>query len=55
MLEQKKKTLTGSIKNILHEGVEIQHQVGYKFLTFILGDDTDVIIDFVKNTIDKYT
>lgn len=50
-----KKTLTGFIKNKLHEGVEIQHQVGYKFLTFILGDDTDVIIDFVKNTIDKYT
>lgn len=53
--DTEKKTLQGSIKKLLHDGVEIDHQIGYKFLKFILGDDTDVIIQFVKNTIDKYT
>lgn len=50
-----KKTLQGSIKKILHDGVEIEHQIGYEFLNFILGNNTDLIVDFVKNTIDKYT
>jgi hypothetical protein len=50
-----KKTLQGSIIKILHNGLEFEHQIGYEFLTFILGHDTDVIIQFVKNTIDKYT
>jgi hypothetical protein len=49
-----KKTLQGSITKILHNGVEIEHHIGYKFLKFVLGDDTDMILDFVKNTIDKY-
>ena len=49
-----KKTLQGSIKKILHDGVEIDHKIGYEFLKFILGNDTDLIVDFVKNTIDKY-
>ena len=49
-----KKTLQGSIKKILHDGVEIEYQIGYEFLKFILGNDTDLIVDFVKNTIDKY-
>jgi hypothetical protein len=50
-----KKTLKGSITKLLHNNVEIEHQIGYKFIKFILGDDTDAIIDFVKITIDKYT
>ena len=50
----KNSTLQGSIKKILHNGVEIEHQIGYEFLKFMLGNDTDLIIDFVKNTIDKY-
>ena len=49
------KTLKGSITKIVHNGVEIEHQTGYEFIRFILGDDTHSIIDFVKNTIDKYT
>jgi hypothetical protein len=53
--DTEKKTLHGSIKKILHNGVEIEHQIGYEFLKFVLCDDTDLIIDFVKNTIDKYT
>lgn len=52
--DTEKKTLQGSIKKILHDGVEIEHQIGYEFLKFILGNDTDLIVDFVKNTIDKY-
>jgi hypothetical protein len=50
-----KKTLEGYIKKISHNGVELYHYVGYKFLKFILENNTDLIIDFVKNTIDKYT
>jgi len=50
-----KKTLNGSRKKILHNGVEIEHLVGYKFLEFILGEHVDLVIDFVRCTIDKYT
>lgn len=53
--ETEKKTVKGSITKILHNGVEIEHQIGHKFLKFILGDDMDTIIDFVKNTLNKYT
>ena len=53
--DTEKKTLQGSIKKILHNGLELEHQIGYEFLKFILGHDTDIIIQFVKNTIDKYT
>jgi len=53
--DTEKKTLDGYIKKILHNGVELEHQIGYEFLRFILGDDTNVVIQFVKNTIDKYT
>ena len=48
------KTLSGCIKKILHNDVEIIHMIGYELFKFILGNDTDLIIDFVKNTIDKY-
>lgn len=50
-----KKTLHGLNKKITHNGVEIEHYVGYEFLTFIFGEKTEEIIEFVKNTIDKYT
>jgi hypothetical protein len=53
--ENKKKTFQGSIKKIIHNGVEIEHQIGCEFLKFILGDYTEYVIDFVKNTIDRYT
>jgi hypothetical protein len=48
------KTLKGNTKKILHNGVEIEHQVGNDFLRFVFGSDTELVIDFVKNTIDKY-
>lgn len=53
--DTEKKTLDGDIKKLLHNDVEIEHQIGYKFLKFILHNDTDLIINFVKTTIDKYT
>ena len=53
--DTEKKTLQGSSKRIVHNGVEIEHQMGYKFLRFMLGNDTELIINFVRDTIDKYT
>jgi hypothetical protein len=53
--DTEEKTLQGSNKKITHNGVEIEHQVGCQFLTFIFGKETEEIIEFVKNTIDKYT
>ena len=37
--DTEKTTLQGCIKKIIHDGVEIEHHVGYEFLKFILGDD----------------
>jgi len=50
-----KKTLNGYNKKIIHNGIEIEHQVGYEFLKCVFGDKHNVIIEFIKNTIDKYT
>jgi hypothetical protein len=50
-----KKTLQGNIKYILHNGVEIEHHTGYNFLKFILCENTNNIIHFVKNKINKYS
>jgi len=49
------KTLQGSITKIIHDGNEIEHHIGYEFLKFMLGTDTNNIINFVRDTIDKYT
>ena len=51
----KNKTLKGFNKIIIHDGVEIEHHVGYEFLNFILENNTEIIISFIKETIDKYT
>jgi|LakMenEpi03Aug12_release.lakeMendotaPanAssembly.Ray.scaffolds.fasta_scaffold70840_2 hypothetical protein len=53
--DTEEKTRDSPIKKIIHDGVELEHHIGYNFLQFVLGEDTDDIIDFVKNTIDKYT
>ena len=53
--DTEKKTLNGCIKKILHNGVELEHQIGCEFLKFMLRDDTEIIIEFIKHTIDKYT
>lgn len=52
--DTEEKTLKGMVKIIKHNNVEIEHQVGYEFLKFILGNDIDIIIYFIKNTINKY-
>jgi hypothetical protein len=49
------KTLRVNIKPIIHNGVELEHHIGYEFIKYILGDDTDTILDFVKTTIDIYS
>lgn len=51
----KDKTLKGSIKKFIHKGVEIEHQTGYIFLKFILGDNTEIVLEKVKQIIEKYT
>lgn len=48
------KTLKGINKKIIHNGIEIEQLVGYEFLKLILGNDTEIIIDFIRNAIDKY-
>ena len=53
--DSEEKTLSGSIKKFEHDGQELEHHIGYAFLKFILEDDCDAIIEFVKNTIDKYS
>lgn len=53
--DTEQKTKQGLIKKFIHDGVEIEQQIGYEFLRFVLGDDTELIIEFVKNTVDKYT
>lgn len=53
--DTEEKTLKGARKIIIHSDVVIEHHIGYEFLNFIFGDNTDEIIIFVKNTIEKYT
>ena len=49
------KTINGLSKKIMHDGVELEHQVGLQFIAFILGSNREKIIEFVKNTIDEYS
>lgn len=53
--DTKEKTWKGRSIRFKHNGVELEQKTGYELLTFILGEDTNTIIDFIKNTIDKYT
>ena len=48
------KTLTGTMKKIIHNDCEIIHYIGYEFIKFILKDNTQSIIQFVKTNIDKH-
>lgn len=52
--DTEKKTLQGLNKKIIHNTFEIEYKIGKPFLEFVLGDDTDSIIEFVKKEIDKY-
>lgn len=48
------KTLKGSVKIIHHDGIEIHHYVGVELLRLILGENTPIIIEFVKKTINDF-
>lgn len=50
----KKNTWEGFNKKIVHNEVEIEHWMGYKFLDLIFGDDLEEIIQFIKNTLDEF-
>ena len=50
----KEETMKGKINTIQHNGVEIKEYIGMEFMRYILGEDTDSIMEFVKKTIDKY-
>jgi hypothetical protein len=47
--DTEEKTMKGAVKNITCSGVIIEHRIGYTFLKFVLGDDTDIILKFIKN------
>lgn len=49
------KTMNSCMKKIIHNDVELEHHIGHQFLIYVLGENTDLIINFVKETIDKYT
>jgi len=52
--DSEKKTWQGSNSKIIHNGIEIEYLVGYQFLTFIFGEKTKEIVEFLKITINKY-
>jgi hypothetical protein len=52
--DTEEKTKQGLIKIIQHDGVEIHHYVGFELLKLILGENTEIIIEFIKKTIDDY-
>ena len=47
-------TTSGSLKKILHNDVEILHMSGSVFLEYILGNDTVMVVNFVKNIVEEY-
>lgn len=49
------KTMHTPPKKLIHNGVEIEHHVGYEFLTLICGKETDTLIECMKQTMDSYT
>jgi hypothetical protein len=53
--DTKEKTLKGSNNKIVHNGVEIEHQIGYQFLNYVFGENTDEIIEFLKVTLESYS
>jgi hypothetical protein len=47
-------TKKGSIKIIQHNEAEIHIYTGYKLLNLILEENTDTIIDYIRQLLDKY-
>jgi hypothetical protein len=50
--DTEEKTMKGFRKKIIHNGVEIEHHIGYAFLQFIFEEHTEQIIEFIKDTIE---
>jgi len=50
----KEESVKGKINTIQHNGVEIKEYIGMEFMRYILGEDTEIIMEFVKKTIDEY-
>lgn len=48
------KTMNSQPKTIVWEGAEIQVLTGTSLLRFIFGENVDAVIEFTRNTIDKY-
>lgn len=53
--DTKSKTITGSSNIILHNGYSIEYLSGYAFLRLIFGNNIEKVIEFIKNTIAKYS
>ncbi len=53
--DTKVKFETSTPKIIIHDGVEIQMLTGLYLLRFVFGENAEQVVEFVKNTIDKYT
>ena len=53
--DTEEKTKKGLVEAIIHNGAELQLLTGYPLLRFILGDDTDEVVAFVKATIKAHS
>ena len=52
--DTEEKTIRGSSKTKMVDGVEIEIQTGMVFLRNVFGDHTEIVIEFLKTAIDKY-
>ncbi len=53
--DNKKKTVEGAIIKIIHNNEEIYQYTGYKFLKLIFEYNIEIILNFMRDTIDKYS
>ena len=53
--DTEQKTVLGECRTIYHNGFEIKKYVGNELLTLIFGENRDLIINFVRDTIDENT
>lgn len=53
--DTEEKSSQSTVKKFQHNGVELEHHIGDQFLTYIFGDDTNAVVEFLKTTIDKYS
>lgn len=53
--DNKKKTVEGAIIKIIYNNEEIYQYTGYKFLKLIFEDNIEIILNFMRDTIDKYS